>query len=62
LEGIGIFSPTVKLDETINIKFKPDKSLVRELNYNKDHLKLADYQQKKPGEIPGADTESRNKK
>ncbi len=32
LEGIGIFSPTIKLDGTINIKFRPDKSLVKELN------------------------------
>ena len=32
LEGIGIFSPSLKLDGTIQIKFRPDKSLVRELN------------------------------
>jgi len=32
LEGIGIFSPSIKLDGTINIKFRPDKELVKELN------------------------------
>ncbi len=41
LEGIGIFSQAIKLDGTINIKFRPDKSLVNELNnshYLKDHI------------------------
>lgn len=32
LEGIGIFSPSIKLDGTIRIKFRADKELVAELN------------------------------
>ncbi|MEJ2052946.1 MAG: hypothetical protein P8X42_03410 [Calditrichaceae bacterium] len=32
LESFVIFTPTVKLDETINIKFCPDKSLISDLN------------------------------
>ncbi len=32
LEGIGIFTPTIKLDGTIQIRFRADKSLVKELN------------------------------
>ena len=32
LEGLGIFSPSIKLDGTYNIKFRPDKSLIKDLN------------------------------
>lgn len=32
LEGIGIFSPSIKLDGAIRIKFRADKELVAELN------------------------------
>ena len=32
LEGIGIFSPSIKLDGTIKIRFRADKELLRELN------------------------------
>lgn len=39
LEGIGIFSPSLKLDGSINIRFRPDKKLVRQLNGKKDRLK-----------------------
>lgn len=40
LEGLGIFSPSIKLDGTINIKFRPDKSFVAELNQSNN---LKDY-------------------
>lgn len=39
LEGIGIFSPTLKLDGTVKIRFRPDKEFLRELNSQKDNLK-----------------------
>ena len=39
LEGIGIFRPSIKLDGTLQIRFKADKSLVRELNLQKNNLK-----------------------
>ncbi len=32
LEDFGIFTPTIKLDGTLNIKFRPEKSLIRDLN------------------------------
>ena len=32
LEGIGIFSPSVKLDGKIKINFRADKGLIKELN------------------------------
>ena len=39
LEGIGIFSPTLKLDGTVNIRFRPDKEFMRNLNSQKDNLR-----------------------
>ncbi len=39
LEGIGIFRPSLKLDGTIQIRFKPDKRLLKELNFQKHNLK-----------------------
>jgi len=39
LEGIGIFSPTLKLDGTIKVRFRPDKEFLRELNSQKDNLR-----------------------
>ena len=39
LEGIGIFSPTLKLDGTIKIRFRPDKEFLRDLNTEKDNLR-----------------------
>lgn len=39
LEGIGIFSPTLKLDGRVNIRFRADKEFVRELNTRKDSLR-----------------------
>lgn len=39
LEGIGIFSPTIKLDGTVNVRFRPDKEFLRELNAQKEYLK-----------------------
>jgi hypothetical protein len=39
LEGIGIFSPTLKLDGTVNVRFRPDKEFLRELNAQKDNLR-----------------------
>jgi hypothetical protein len=39
LESFVIFTPTVKLDETINIKFCQDKSLISDLNRSKNQIK-----------------------
>ncbi len=39
LEGIGIFRPTLKLDGSVRIRFKPDKHLLTALNMEKDRLK-----------------------
>lgn len=39
LEGIGIFSPTLKLDGTLNVKFRPDKEFLKELNSQRNNLK-----------------------
>jgi len=32
LEGIGIFTPSIQLNGKITIRFRPDKSLIRDLN------------------------------
>lgn len=41
LEGIGIFSPSIKLDGTIKIKFRADKELIQDLNLNNNlHQKI----------------------
>lgn len=39
LEEIGIFSPTLKLDGTVNIRFRPDKDFLQALNGQKDNLR-----------------------
>lgn len=39
LEGIGIFRPSLKLDGSLRIRFKPDKQLLKELNEKKSGLK-----------------------
>jgi predicted histone-like DNA-binding protein len=41
LEGMGLFSPTIKLDGKVSIRFKPDKHLLQELNRDnnlKNHI------------------------
>ena len=32
LEGFGIFTPSIKLNGTINITFRPDKELIQAIN------------------------------
>jgi hypothetical protein len=39
LEGIGLFRPSLKLDGSLRIRFKPDKQLLKALNENKGGLK-----------------------
>ncbi|HDQ45424.1 MAG TPA: hypothetical protein ENN17_08015 [bacterium] len=45
LEGIGLFAPTVRLDGTIHIRFKPDKGLLKELNLSNNLKKHITHRQ-----------------